>query len=244
MTLETILIFTFVALLVGLSKGGLGGPVPVSLTAPLLSLVMPVSQAVGIVLPLLLFADMFALYFYWNMWEWRYLRLMLPMAVAGVLIGSLLLAGLPNDILKRIIGGFTLIAVIYKLSADSLRSINYMPRSWHGWLAGGTAGLGSALANAGAPPFTAYLLLQPDMRPVSFIGTTTLFFAVVNLLKLPGFLYTNVVDVPLLLSGVWTLPLIPFGVWLGRKIVTRMNPIFFERLLLGLLFGLSLSLLV
>lgn len=242
MPLEMALIFALVALLIGLSKGGLGGPVPVSLTAPLLSLVLPVSQAIGIVLPLLIFADGFALYFYWRKWNYHYIRLMLPAAVIGVIIGTVLLATLPNDVLKRVIGVFTLIAVVYKLGADSLKSIQYSPRLWHGILAGWAAGFGSALANAGAPPFTAYMLLQPGMQPVTFIGTTTLFFAVVNLLKLPGFFSSNVLNLPLLLSIAWTAPLIPFGVWLGRKIVTRMNPRLFEQLLLGLLFILSLSL--
>src|SRR5690242_8474563 len=108
---QTFFILALVALLVGFSKGGLGGPVPVSLTAPLLSMVFPVSKAVGIVLPLLIFADMFALYFYWKQWDMRYVRLLLPAAVIGVICGTLLLATLPNHTLRLILGIFTLIAV-------------------------------------------------------------------------------------------------------------------------------------
>ena len=71
---EIIIIFT-VALLIGLSKGGLGGPVPVSLGLPLLSQIMPVPQAVGIMLPLLIFADMFAMRAYWKQWDMKMIRL-------------------------------------------------------------------------------------------------------------------------------------------------------------------------
>jgi hypothetical protein len=241
---QTLLIFMLVALLIGVSKGGLGGPVPVSLTAPLLSLVIPVSQAVGIVLPLLIFADMFALYFYWRKWDMRYIRLMLPAAVIGVVIGSLLLATLSNDALRKIVGAFTLIAVLYKAANDQIKSLEYVPRPWHGQFAGWAAGFGSALANVGAPPFTAYLLLQRDMTPITFVGTTTLFFAIVNLLKLPGFLSTGVLDTRLLLSIAWVAPIIPFGVWAGRWIVQRMNAVFFERLMLAALFVMSLLLLL
>ncbi|MEQ8674170.1 MAG: sulfite exporter TauE/SafE family protein [Aggregatilineales bacterium] len=233
---ETIFIFVVVALLVGLSKGGLGGPVPVSLTTPLLSLVLSKSEAVALVLPLLMFADVFALYFYWGKWDMRYLRLMLPSALLGILLGTLLLATLPDDVLGRIIGAFTLIAVIYKLSNNRIPTLKYSPRAWHGYFAGWASGFGSSLANAGAPPFTAYMLLQPNMNPVMFIGTATLFFAIVNALKLIGYISADVMDINLLLSIAWTAPLVPFGVWLGRRIIERMEPKIFENLMMVLLF--------
>jgi uncharacterized membrane protein YfcA len=237
MPTETIIVFAITALLVGFSKGGLGGPVPVSLTAPLLSLVLPVSQAVGVVLPLLIFADLFALYFYWRTWDVRYTKLLLPGAIVGIVIGTLLLASLSNTVLKQVIGAFTLIAVIYKLTNDRLTSLQYVPRPWHGMLAGWATGFGSSLANVGAPPFTAYMLLQPGMSPVTFMGTGTLFFAIVNALKVPGFLSAGVLDLSLLVSILWVLPIIPFGVWFGRFVVLRMNPKLFEWIMVvGMIF--------
>ncbi|MCY4146983.1 MAG: hypothetical protein OXF90_11025, partial [Chloroflexi bacterium] len=64
---ETV-IFALVGILVGFSKGGLGGPVPVALTVPMLALIIEPQVAVALVLPLLLFADAFALYFYWGLY--------------------------------------------------------------------------------------------------------------------------------------------------------------------------------
>ncbi len=52
-----IVIFGLVGILVGFSKGGLGGPVPVALTVPMLTLIIEPQIAVALVLPLLLFAD-------------------------------------------------------------------------------------------------------------------------------------------------------------------------------------------
>lgn len=244
MPIQTALIFALVALLIGFSKGGLGGPVPVSLTVPILSLVIPVSQAIGVVLPLLIFADVFALYFYWRRWDMRYIRLMLPSAALGVIMGSLLLAVLPNELLKKVIGGFTLLAVIYKLASDQLKSLQYSPRRWHGYLAGWASGFGSSLANVGSPPFTAYLLLQTDVTPISFIGTSTLFFAILNILKVPGFVSAGVMDTPMLLSTAWVIPIIPVGVWLGRWILRHMPTKRFEQFMLTLLFVMSLALLL
>lgn len=234
--MQLMVLFALVALLIGLSKGGLGGPVPVALTAPLLSLALPVSQAVGTILPMLIFADLFALYFYWRAWDMRYVRLMVPAAIIGLLLGTLLLANLPNDVLRRVIGAFTLLAVFYKIFSVRLTVLAYTPRRWHGVFAGWAAGLGSSLANVGAPPFTAYMLLQPGITPVTFIGTTTLFFALMNLLKLPGYIHAGVLDLTMLPRVIWLLPLIPLGVWLGRFITRRMSTRVFETIMLVLLF--------
>jgi len=115
-----------------------------------------------------------------------------------------------------VIGLFTLIVVVYKVGGGFLTKLEYQPRNWHGYLAGWASGFGSALANIGAPPFTAYMMLR-KVPPVPFIGTTTLLFAIVNALKLPiTLLSSRVLDPHLLLSILWVVPLIPVGVLVGR----------------------------
>jgi len=236
------LVIILAALMVGLIKGGLG-PVPGALLVPLLSTTMRVSEAVALTLPLLIVGDLFALPVYWRQWDGRMVRLMLPAAVGGIVMGLALLATLPDDALRRVLGAFTLVAAGYKLASDSIATLSYRPRDWHGWLAGWGSGFGSALANAGAPPITAYLLLQ-KLTPTVFIATTVLFFFIVNLIKLPAFLATNVVSTGQLLSIVWALPLIPIGVWAGRRVVLWLNPRLFERLMLVLLVWAGVTLLL
>jgi len=241
--MEEIFIFAIVGILVGLSKGGLGGPVPVALTVPLLTLIIEPQVAVGLVLPLLMFADVFALYFYWREWSKKYILLMLIPGLIGVAIGTFVLRDIDAVTLKRVIGGFTLLALSFKILSDRLQSVEYQPHDWHGWLAGWASGFGSALANVGAPPFTAYLLLQPKMTPRTFIGTTTLFFAIINLTKLPGFIVIGILDVNKLLSIAWILIIIPFAIYGARWIITRINPKTFEWLMMIPLLILSISLL-
>lgn len=242
MTLDTILLMVLATLLIGLSKGGLGGPVPVTLIAPLLSQIMPVPQAVGITLPLLMVADAFALRAYWRKWDMKYIRLLLPISLIGIVMGTWVLANLDDLALRRLLGLFTLIAVVYKLASDSLKSMAYTPHDWHAYFVGWASGFGAAVANVGAPPFTAYMLLQ-KLDPITFMGTTTLFFAIVNAVKLPGFLLAGTIDLQQLLSIAWAIPIIPFGVWMGRQTVQRVNPKVFEWLMVVLLFIASISLL-
>ncbi len=213
------------------------------LCAPLLSQVMPVSQAISLALPLLIIGDVFALRVYWNMWDNHYIKLLLPAAIVGILIGTYMLANLPDDILRRLLGIFTLMFVIYKLFGNRLLSANYKPRNWHGVFVGGIAGIGSAVANVGGPPFTAYMLLQP-IAPQMFVGTMTLFFALVNVIKLPFLLAAGLYNFSDLLTVLWVIPVIPFGVWLGRYVITRIDQAAFERLMLAALTIVAVFLIV
>lgn len=232
-------------LLIGFSKGGLGGPVPVALVTPILVTVMPAAEAVGIVLPLLMVADAFALWVYWKKWDIREIKLLLPMAVVGVIMGSLLLASLAqHDLLfRRLLGAFTLLVVVYKVTSERLRTVEYQPQRWHGWLVGWLSGFASAVANVGAPPFTAYMLLK-EVSPIVFIANTTLLFAIVNALKLPGALLSGVLNLQHFAGILWALLLLPPSIWFGRKFVDWVDPKAFEKLMLVLLFIASIALLL
>ncbi|MDX1991668.1 MAG: sulfite exporter TauE/SafE family protein [bacterium] len=242
--MDSRLIIIIVGLLIGLSKGGVGGPISVGLALPLLTQTMDAKLAVGLVLPLLIVADMFAMRFYWKQWDEAAIRLLLPMAVVGVVLGIVALNFITGDALKRVIGVFSLVVIAYRLLSNRLTQVAYTHRPWHGQFAGWMGGFASTLANVGGPPITAYLLLQ-EVSPRVFIGTVTLFFTIVNLLKVPGYLLLgrDVFDINAFLSIAWVIPLIPVGVWLGRKIIGWLNPKVFEWVMLAFLLYSGLSLL-
>ena len=240
--MDSPLLLIFIGFFIGLVKGGVTGPIGGAIILPLLSQVMTVPEAAGLMLPLLIIGDIFALRFYWREWDWKQVRLMLPAAILGIIIGTFLLFNLPDDVLRRILGVITLIIIGYKLGSDLLKSLEYHHQNWHGYLAGFTAGAMSALANVGGPPANAYLLLQ-KLEPTTFVGTMTLFFAIVNLIKVPFFSANGIIDVPLLLSIAWIIPLIPLGVWIGRRIIGWINRVWFERAMIIMLIWASLRLL-
>jgi len=241
MSPQFVVVIIFAAVLIGLSKGGLGGPMPPMLTTTLLSQFMPVSHAVSLLLPLLMIGDAFAVWAYWRKWDMNYIRITLPAAAVGVAAGLFLLAHLSNGALRPLLGVFTLIFVVYKVASDRIKSIAYQPREWHSAVVGGATGLSSAVANAGAPPWTIYMLLR-RVPPQTFIGTTTLLFASINLMKLPGTILAQLFDFHLFASIIWCVPLVPAGVWIGRRFVRHVDPVFFERLMLVILFAMSLFL--
>ena len=236
-TLFVAIVIAILGFMIGFAKGGFGGLG--ALLTPLLSLVLPVASAVGVLLPMLMFGDVFALYMFWKEWDIDLLKGMLPAGIAGALIGTFLLTWLSPDRLRVILGIFVLLVVAYKFASDRIKMIRYQPMPWHGPFAGLLAGVASGMFNSGGPPFNSYLLLKKvQARP--FIATGTIYFAVLNLIKLPGFLYTGVLDLPLLLSLWWVFPFIPIGIWVARRMLTRVSPLNFERIIIVLLVFSSL----
>jgi hypothetical protein len=225
-------IIALLGVMIGMAKGGFNALG--ALLTPLLSLVLPVSLAVGVLLPMLIVGDAFAIYSYWNEWDARLVRRMLPSGAIGALAGTYLLSTLSPNALRAALALFVLLLVVYKFVSDRIQSLRYQPQAWHAPAAGALAGLASGMFNNGGPPFNSYLLLQ-KYPPRPFIATTALFFALLNLIKVPGFLYTGVLDAPLLLSLWWVFFFIPAGIWAARRIITRVNQDHFERVIITLL---------
>ncbi len=218
--------------MIGFAKGGFNGVG--TLLTPILSLVLPVSLAVGVLLPMLIAGDVFAVYTYWKQWDGKLVWRMLPAGAVGALVGTLLLAGLSSQALRIVLAIFVLLLVVYKFVSDRIPTLRYQPQGWHAPVAGGLSGVASGMFNSGGPPFNSYLLLQ-KLPPRSFIATTAIFFALLNVIKVPFFLVAGVLDVPLLLSLWWVFLFIPVGIVAARWLITRINQVVFEWLVIGLL---------
>ena len=228
-----VVVLAAAAFLIGLSKGGLGSGMGALIT-PAVSLALPnVAMALGLLLPMLIVGDAFAVYVYWGQWDGGLVRRLLPAALLGVALGVFVLVGLPAKSMRLAVGVFTLAVVVYKIAGDSLRRLRYRPRPWHAPAAGAMSGLASTLFNAGGPPLTTYLILN-EIPPRPFIATSAIFFAILNASKVPAFVATRAFNLPLLFSVWWAFPFVPLGIWLGRRLIDRIDPRTFERTVMGL----------
>lgn len=203
-----------------------------ALITPIVALVMPIDQAIGLLLPVFIVGDAFALAAHWQRWDRRIIWLLLPGGLVGITLGTLVLTSISPEALKQAIAIIIFLFVLYRVFESRLLSLlHYRSRKWHGWLAGGTAGFASALAHAGGPPVVIYLLMQ-NLAPAVFAATSILFFAVTNWIKLPYYYQAGLLDFERLLPLVWLAPLLPLGVWLGRRWAERINPVVFDRIIL------------
>lgn len=215
-------------LLYGIAKGGFGGAIAI-LAVPLMSLVMPPTQAAAILLPVLVVMDMVVIYSYRGHYDARALRLLLPGALIGVLIGYLV-AGSINDTWMRAIVGVVVVvfAIQFLLGFSTMVAKKHHPgaATFFGTLAGFT----SFSIHAGGPPITMYLLPK-RLEPMRYAGTAGLFFAVINVSKLPPYWALGQFDSANLLYSLVLLPLAPVGVLIGKRLVGITNPEFYYRLI-------------
>jgi len=236
-----IAIVALAALLLGFGKAGVAGTLGPLVTV-LLALALPADDAIGLQLPMLIFADSFAVAAYWRKWDRQMLPALLGSAVLGIIVGTIVVSSVSEAGLRRLIGiAMLTFAAFYVWSRGFV--ISEARRGRWAFLAGSTAGLSSTISHAGGPPILMYLM-SSGLEPRRFVGTTVAFFAIVNLIKVPGYFYADLFNADLIVSTLWAWLMIPVGVALGRALVRRINRAWFERVMLVLLVAGSLLLLL
>lgn len=204
--------------LVGLSKGGLGGMS--LLGVPLMALVMPPVTAAAILLPVLVVMDAVSVAS-WRHWvDWPILRRIMPGAVAGIGIGWAS-AELVSDAVVRLIVGLVSLAFVARAIIGNGAVVRGRgagaARFW-----GGLAGYTSFVAHAGSPPLQIYMMpLRLD--PKLFTGTTVMFFALTNALKLIPYAALGEFGGDTLTRAAAMLPLAVGATWAGGWVVRHMS---------------------
>lgn len=205
-------------LVTGISKAGLGGALG-GLAVPLMSLWLAPRDAVAVILPILIATDLFGIRAWQGKARWDDLKLMLPGALAGIVVGSLAFGLLSDALVKACVGA---IAVAFAVNR-ALRRKTAQPAppahgSWFGALCGAVSGFTSTLSHAGGPPVMAYLLSRRLPRE-NFVATSVYFFTVLNLAKLPFYLGLGIFNRDTLLMSAMLMPLVPLGVWAGLRVL-------------------------
>jgi hypothetical protein len=69
-----------------------------------------------------------------------------------------------------------------------------------------------------AGPIAAIYLLAQHLPRQAFIGTSVIFFFIINTVKLIPYSLLGLIDTSTLWIGLWLLPLIPVGTFLGARL--------------------------
>ncbi|HLU77161.1 MAG TPA: sulfite exporter TauE/SafE family protein [Burkholderiales bacterium] len=216
-------------LLVGISKGGLG--LAGGLSVPLLSLVISPFQAAAIMLPILIVMDLSAFLAYRRHWDRAQMRVLLPAGIVGIVVGAFVFSLLNEDWIRVLIGVIAVGFVLHSLR----KAVRVRPATnAKGFFWGGVAGFTSFVAHAGAPPLSVYLLPQ-RLDPAVLVGTSVMFFTVINLGKLVPYAALGLLTVHNLSTSLLLAPLGALGIVLGIWLRTRISTQLFYRLSYGLL---------
>jgi hypothetical protein len=205
-------------ILTGLSKSGFLGGVG-GLAVPIMSLTIPPVQAAGIMLPILIAMDWVGVWAYRRDWSATNLRIMLPGATLGILFGWATAAYVQESLVRLIVG---LIGALFALDWW----LKLRPRRTAGpdWIKGSfwslLSGFTSFVSHAGGPPFSVYMLPQQLPNAV-YAGTGVMFFAAVNLIKVPPYLALGQFSPANLRTSLALMVLAPLSMWVGIRL-TRM----------------------
>jgi uncharacterized membrane protein YfcA len=220
------------SLFIGMAKGGisnLGMAV-----VPLVAWYFGGKFSTGLLLPMLIVADLTAVLYYRKHAAWAYYWKLIPWTMLGVVLGTWLGQVVEDWMFKRIMGVIFAASVVFMFYRD-LRGVTTIPHQW--WFAaimGILAGVTTMFGNlAGAATTVFFLAMQLPKQ--NYLGTAAWFFLSINLFKTPFQIFfwgtiswdtvqINLFLVPVLLLGV------AGGIWLAQRFSDR----FFRRMTMGL----------
>lgn len=216
-------------ILVGIAKGGFAGLGAASM--PILVLVMDPIPAAAMLLPILIVQDVVGVWAFRHSFDMPTLKLMVPGALLGVFFGWLLATVVPADAVRAMVGLISVAFGTYRLAGERgwRLPIRADLPNWVGTFWGGVSGFTSQVAHAGGPPFQIWALTRNFPHTV-FIGTSAIFFAILNWMKVPAFfalgqftwanMRLTLVFLPVAIASTFA------GVWLVKRVsATRFNTV-------------------
>lgn len=224
----------------GLSKGGFAGMG--QMATPLLALVMPPLEAAAIMLPIMIVQDASAVWVYRKDWNGRVLAIVIPGSIVGIGVAWAVAAHISEAMVRVFVGVITIAFVLYTvIRALQIPRQTPRPSVPAGVFWGALSGFTSTICQAGGPPYQIYVLAL-QLRKMSFVGTSAIFFASMNWLKVVPYvalgqfsgkgLGTSLVLLPLALASN------ALGFWLVRRTPTAL----FYKVTLAVMFLISLAL--
>lgn len=227
---------------IGMAKTGIPG-VGIFAVA-LFATVIPVRESTGVVLPLLIVGDCFAVGSYYRHAVWSHLWRLFPWAVTGILIGYLALGKLDNNEVAKLMGVILLIMVAMHLWRRYYMKTDQVPnRIWFAACMGLLAGFTTMVANAAGPIMVLYLLAM-CLPKMEFMGTAAIYAFLLNWFKVPLSQHLGLINVHSLRLDLFIAPAIVVGALGGRKLLPVINQDFFEWLALALTVVAALKLLI
>ena len=213
-----------------MSKAGLKG-IGI-LVVILLAFVYEAKASTGILLPMLIIADIIAVVYYRRAVRWDYLKRFLPWMIVGVLFGTYVGKEMPEEIFKKGMAIIILISVLIMFALERYDKSKIPDRMWFAGSMGFAAGFSTMLGNlAGA--FSNIFFLASRIPKIEFIGTAAWLFFFINLFKLPFHIWSwKTIDLDTLYINLTLVPGIIVGFYIGLKIVDKFKEHQFRKFIL------------
>jgi hypothetical protein len=217
----------------GVSKAGLTGMGMLGVT--FMAAAIPGRASTGVVLPLLIFADLIAASTFRTHVQWAQIRRLAWPVCLGIVGGWWLLMVIPDGAFRPVIGAMVL--VMLALQAVRQRFPRFDAALPHSpvlaWAAGLLTGTATMVANAAGPIASTYLIIL-SFPTRQFVHTMAWLFLFVNLIKVPFGVQLGLINIGSLTLNACLIPAVLAGLWSGRHIVDHVTPHVFQQVVLGL----------
>lgn len=218
------------AFVIGVSKSGIKGIAIIIVT--FMALAFGAKNSTGLIVPLLIVGDIFAVIYYNRHTQWKYIVRFLPWMMAGVLIGVLIGKDLDEDTFK--IGmAFIILGSVVMMYWWDRRKSKTVPDHWaFAGFMGVMAGITTMIGNlAGA--FANIFFLAMRLPKNEFIGTAAWLFLIINVFKLPFHIWSwGTITWESVLIDLRLVPGIFVGLYVGVRLVKIIQESFYRKMIL------------
>jgi uncharacterized membrane protein YfcA len=207
----------FTAFLIGMSKTGVAG---VALfTIPIMAIIFGGKDSSGLMLPLLVMADLFAVTYYRRHVNWSYLVKLFPSAAVGVILATLIGNYIDDQLFRSVMGIIIFVSLAIMLWMETANKNAIPDYMWFAILMGLLGGFTSMIGNLAAAVMALYLLSM-RLPKNEYIGTGAWFFLAVNVFKVPFHVFAwHTISLNSFYLNVALLPIIALGAFVGIRIV-------------------------
>ena len=221
-------------ILFGIAKSGLGGSIAL-ISIPLMTVTMSLSQALAIILPILILSDFVAVYRFRKEYDLETLKLIIPSAAVGIIIASFTFSYFSEKLLEFIIGVMGFLFAGHYFIFKSKKIIASKKNILKGSICTMIAGFTSFSVHAGGTPTSVYLL-PLRMKKEVYVGTRVIFFTFVNLIKLPFYIHLSMMNFDTIKQSLYLMPLSILGIAIGIKILKIISEDLFYNIIYALIF--------
>ena len=197
-----------------------------------MALAFEVKESTGLVVPLLIFGDLFAVVYYNRHTRWSYIVRFLPWMIFGILIGVYVGNDLDENTFKICMAIIILTSVFMMYWWDKRKS-QAVPNHWvFAGSVGTIAGITTMIGNLGGA-FSNIFFLAMRLPKNEFIGTAAWLFLIINTFKLPFHIWSwGTITTESLLIDLKLVPGIFVGLFVGIRLVKIIKEAFYRKMIL------------
>ena len=221
---------SFAVFLLGISKAGIKGIGIVIVL--ILAFVFGEKASTGILLPMLIIADVFAVIYYNRHTQWIYIKKLLPLMILGVLIGVWIGDNITEILFKRIMAIIIIFSVLIMVYTEKRKSLSIPKHPAFSGVSGFLAGFSTMIGNLAGPISNIYFLAT-RLPKNEFIGTAAWLFFIINVFKLPfHILVWKTVSMETLILNAVLAPIVILSFFLGAFLVKLISNVNYRRFIL------------